>query len=99
MEFFDAIANMSALSFAQHMVNGISLGSLYALIAIGYTMVYGILLMINFAHGRHCNDGMLFCFFRNYGFSYSVVFYFYHNNYYDGAAWCVNRAQCLPPAP
>ena len=49
MEFFDAIANMSALSFVQHMVNGISLGSLYALIAIGYTMVYGILLMINFA--------------------------------------------------
>ena len=45
MEFFDAIANMSALSFAQHMVNGISLGSLYALIAIGYTMVYGILLL------------------------------------------------------
>jgi len=35
----------------QHMINGISLGSLYALIAIGYTMVYGILLLINFAHG------------------------------------------------
>ncbi|MDK2822979.1 MAG: branched-chain amino acid transport system permease protein [Clostridia bacterium] len=37
--------------FLQHMVNGISLGSLYALIAIGYTMVYGILRLINFAHG------------------------------------------------
>ena len=35
----------------QHLINGISLGSLYALIAIGYTMVYGILLLINFAHG------------------------------------------------
>lgn len=35
----------------QHLVNGISLGSLYALIAIGYTMVYGILRLINFAHG------------------------------------------------
>ena len=35
----------------QHLVNGVSLGSLYALIAIGYTMVYGILRLINFAHG------------------------------------------------
>ncbi len=35
----------------QHFANGISLGSLYALLAIGYTMVYGILRLINFAHG------------------------------------------------
>src|ERR1035438_10242064 len=34
----------------QHLVNGISLGSIYALIALGYTMVYGILQLINFAH-------------------------------------------------
>lgn len=38
--------------FMQHLSNGISLGSLYALIAIGYTMVYGILRLINFAHGE-----------------------------------------------
>jgi branched-chain amino acid transport system permease protein len=37
--------------FLQNLFNGISLGSLYALIAIGYTMVYGILRLINFAHG------------------------------------------------
>lgn len=37
--------------FLQHLTNGISLGSLYALVAIGYTMVYGILRLINFAHG------------------------------------------------
>ncbi len=37
--------------FMQHMANGISLGSLFALIGIGYTMVYVILCMINFAHG------------------------------------------------
>jgi len=37
--------------FLQHLANSISLGSLYALIAIGYTMVYGILRLINFAHG------------------------------------------------
>lgn len=36
--------------FLQHMINGLSLGSIYALIALGYTMVYGILQMINFAH-------------------------------------------------
>lgn len=36
--------------FAQHLINGLSLGSIYALIALGYTMVYGILQMINFAH-------------------------------------------------
>jgi branched-chain amino acid transport system permease protein len=35
----------------QQMVNGFSLGSMYALIAIGYTMVYGVLRLINFAHG------------------------------------------------
>ncbi|WP_024955315.1 branched-chain amino acid ABC transporter permease [Sulfurospirillum arcachonense] len=37
--------------FMQQMVNGFSLGSMYALIAIGYTMVYGVLRLINFAHG------------------------------------------------
>ncbi|HOV85551.1 MAG TPA: branched-chain amino acid ABC transporter permease [Syntrophobacteraceae bacterium] len=42
---------MSATVFFQQMINGISLGSLYALVAIGYTMVYGILRLINFAHG------------------------------------------------
>ncbi len=38
--------------FIQHLINGISLGSIYALIAIGYTMVYGILQLINFAHSE-----------------------------------------------
>lgn len=36
--------------FVQHIINGVNLGSIYALIALGYTMVYGILQMINFAH-------------------------------------------------
>ena len=36
--------------FLQHLVNGVSLGSIYALIALGYTMVYGVLQLINFAH-------------------------------------------------
>ena len=37
--------------FLQHLVNGLSIGSVYALIAIGYNMVYGILELLNFAHG------------------------------------------------
>lgn len=37
--------------FLQQLINGISLGSIYALIALGYTMVYGIINLINFAHG------------------------------------------------
>ncbi len=42
---------MSLDMFLQHCFNALTLGSLYALIAIGYTMVYGILRLINFAHG------------------------------------------------
>ena len=38
-------------AFLQYLVNGISLGSVYAIIALGYTMVYGIAKMLNFAHG------------------------------------------------
>jgi branched-chain amino acid transport system permease protein len=40
------------LQTAQQVINGLTLGSIYALIAIGYTMVYGIIGMINFAHGE-----------------------------------------------
>jgi branched-chain amino acid transport system permease protein len=50
--------------FTQQLINGISLGSLYGLIAIGYTMVYGILRLINFAHG---DVMMMGCFFAFYG--------------------------------
>ena len=38
--------------FTQQLINGVTLGSIYGLIAIGYTMVYGIIGMINFAHGE-----------------------------------------------
>jgi branched-chain amino acid transport system permease protein len=51
--------------FLQNLANGLSLGSLYALIAIGYTMVYGILRLINFAHGEVF---MLATYFLYYGF-------------------------------
>ncbi len=38
--------------FLQQLINGLVLGSVYALVALGYTMVYGILELINFAHGE-----------------------------------------------
>jgi branched-chain amino acid transport system permease protein len=49
--------------FVQHLFNALTLGSLYGLIAIGYTMVYGILRLINFAHGDIFMLGAYFVFF------------------------------------
>jgi branched-chain amino acid transport system permease protein len=48
--------------FCQQLLNALQLGSLYALIALGYTMVYGILTMINFAHGDFFMIGAFVCF-------------------------------------
>ncbi|MHC1724690.1 MAG: branched-chain amino acid ABC transporter permease [Syntrophobacteraceae bacterium] len=53
---------MDLAMFVQHLLNGITLGSLYALIAIGYTMVYGILRLINFAHSEVFMLGAYFVF-------------------------------------
>ena len=39
------------MEFIQQFINGLNLGSIYALMALGYTMVYGIAKMLNFAHG------------------------------------------------
>ncbi|MDR3123846.1 MAG: branched-chain amino acid ABC transporter permease, partial [Treponema sp.] len=47
----------------QQLINGLSLGSIYALIALGYTMVYGIVLLINFAHGDILMVGAYTAFF------------------------------------
>lgn len=62
--------------FLQHLTNGISLGSLYALIAIGYTMVYGILRLINFAHGDIFMMATYFAFFGiiSFGLPWYIVF-------------------------
>lgn len=49
--------------FVQHFINALSLGSLYGLIAMGYTMVYGILRLINFAHGDIFMLGAYFVYF------------------------------------
>ena len=49
--------------FLNHIINGISLGSVYAIIALGYTMVYGIAKMLNFAHGDVIMVGAYVCFY------------------------------------
>jgi branched-chain amino acid transport system permease protein len=48
--------------FFQQIINGLVLGSIYALVALGYTMVYGILGLINFAHGEVVMVGALICY-------------------------------------
>ncbi len=47
--------------FEQQLVNGLTLGVIYALIAVGYTMVYGVIELINFAHGEIYMLGAFFC--------------------------------------
>lgn len=59
------------LQFNQQLVNGISLGSIYALIALGYTMVYGIIRLINFAHGDIYMVGAYVAFFATTTFKLS----------------------------
>ena len=59
---------MSLAMFVQHFFNALTLGSLYSLIAIGYTMVYGILRLINFAHGDIFMLGAYFVFFGTIAF-------------------------------
>ena len=59
------------MTFLSHLITGISLGSIYAIIALGYTMVYGIAKMLNFAHGDVIMVGAYICFFAvsTYGLS------------------------------
>lgn len=70
---FVAIANIrageyQADQFARQTIFGLAQGSIYALIALGYTLVYGILLMINFAHGEIFMAGAYIGFFAISGF-------------------------------
>ena len=51
------------MSFLSYLINGVSLGSIYAIIALGYTMVYGIAKMLNFAHGDIIMIGAYVAFF------------------------------------
>jgi branched-chain amino acid transport system permease protein len=59
--------------FVQQLFNGLSLGSIYALIALGYTMIYGILRFINFAHGDVFMIGAFSGYYLGMLFSFSSV--------------------------
>ena len=50
------------MNILQYIINGISIGSVYAIIALGYTMVYGIAKMLNFAHGDVIMVGAYICY-------------------------------------
>ena len=62
------------MSFINNLINGVSLGSVYAIIALGYTMVYGIAKMLNFAHGDIIMVGAYVCFFMVSSFGLNPVF-------------------------
>ena len=51
------------ITVLQQLINGLAVGSIYALIALGYTMVYGIIKLINFAHGEIYMLGAYFGFY------------------------------------
>ena len=61
------------MQFFTYLINGISLGSVYALIALGYTMVYGIAKMLNFAHGDVIMIGSYVVFFAFGSFGLNPV--------------------------
>src|SRR5205085_5256121 len=66
-------------TFVQQLINGLNIGAIYALIALGYTMVYGILRLINFAHGVIYMVGA----FAGYGRAYLIA----ANLGLAGASW------------
>ena len=61
------------MSLLNNLINGISLGSVYAIIALGYTRVYGIAKMLNFAHGDIIMVGAYVCFFATGQFGLSPI--------------------------
>ena len=61
------------MAFLSYLINGLSLGSVYAIIALGYTMVYGIAKMLNFAHGDIMMVGAFVAFFALNSFGLPVV--------------------------
>ncbi|XPV70603.1 MAG: branched-chain amino acid ABC transporter permease [Halarcobacter sp.] len=67
---------MDFITLLQQLVNGVSLGSMYALIAIGYTMVYGVLRLINFAHADIMMVGAFAAFYAANTLELSVPFAF-----------------------
>ena len=81
----------------EQFINGLVLGGIYALIAVGYTMVYGIIQLINFAHGEIFYVWCLPCPDANCGFRYTVL----DSSTRQYAPMCnvrdVDRPRSLPP--
>jgi len=76
----------------QQLINGIAVGGIYALIALGYTMVYGVLLMINFAHSEIFMAGAFAGFFLLIFFS---KFSFFQNNLFLQLLLTFSISMCL----
>jgi branched-chain amino acid transport system permease protein len=67
---FSPLAAVDFGTLPQQLVNGVLLGAIYALIALGYTMVYGVLKLINFAHGEVYMLGMYIALFVSWGLGF-----------------------------
>ncbi|MEW6007874.1 MAG: hypothetical protein AB1595_07010 [bacterium] len=65
--------------FISELLNGITLGGIYALLALGYTMVYGILLMINFAHSEIFMLGAFFGLLSYFFFTQAPFHFSFHS--------------------
>ena len=60
-------------TFIQQMINGLTLGSVYALIALGYTLIYGIIKLLNFAHGDIFMVGSFVSYYLILSFNMNIV--------------------------
>ena len=80
------------MEWLQQLINGISLGSIYALIALGYTMVYGIIKLINFAHGEIFMIGAFIGYFTiaGLGFRFYSLHYYYQWLLVHYLVWSLN---------
>ena len=78
------------MEFLSYLINGISLGSIYAIIALGYTMVYGIAKMLNFAHGDVIMVGGYVAFYAMQWSSASVL-----GEAPSAMAWGVSTLVCV----
>ena len=71
------------MGFLNNLINGISLGSIYAVIALGYTLVYGIAKMLNFAHGDVIMVGGYVIFYSMTSFRTYCGYRMYRTRYRD----------------
>ena len=76
------------MQFLSYFINGLGLGSVYAIIALGYTMVYGIAKMLNFAHGDVIMVGAYIAFFSLTRFGLPFPRQFWRRSLYvQHSAW------------